>query len=233
MSKKPGKHRSGRSRGPRSGAGEQPLTEQEIVAAGVRLTAARGLTGWTSRELASEVDCWPTAIVHRIGSRHEVELAIVDEILRMVRLPCEELPWRPWFKELLSRLRPVLVAHPGVARWLGVAAPAVPVVVSMIDLGVRKLVEAGLGNEAPAAHISLLNTAVHLIAAEDERDLDPKLRDSIGQGLLRLRDSEEHPSAAFMARTLSEGFGRSEIYDYAVERALDGVAARIDAIEST
>ena len=221
-----------RSRGPRTGAGEPPLTAEEIVAAGVRLTAARGLTGWTSSELASEVGCWPTAIVHRIGARHDVELAIVDAILRGVPLPSTDLPWRPWFREFLSALRPVLVGHPGVARWLGVAAPAVPVVISMIDTGVRKLVEAGLGNEAPAAHIALLNTAVHLIAAEDERDLDPKIRESVGDGLLRLRDSQEHPDAAFMARTLMGGFGRDEIYAYAVERALDGIEARIAARES-
>ena len=35
-----------------------------------------------------------------------------------------------------------------------------------------------------------------------------------------------------MARALSNGFGRDDIYRYAVERALDGVAVRVAALES-
>lgn len=221
-----------RPRGPRTATDEAPLTVEEIVAAGVRLTASRGLTGWSTRDLAAEVGCWPTAIAHRVGARHEVELAVVDAILRQARLPSPDLAWRPWFAELLASLRQVLTAHPGVARWLGVATPTVPAAVAMIDTGVRKLAEAGLGDEAPAAHVALLSTAVHLIAAEDDRDADPKMRDSIGVTLTALRDSHDHPGAALMARALTDGFGRDDLYHYAVERALDGVAARIATLES-
>lgn len=35
-----------------------------------------------------------------------------------------------------------------------------------------------------------------------------------------------------MARALTDGFGRDDIYQYAVERTLDGVAARIAALEA-
>ncbi|MBF6209651.1 TetR/AcrR family transcriptional regulator [Nocardia puris] len=221
-----------RARGPRTGADESPLTAHDIVAAGVRLTAARGLAGWSTRDLAAEVGCWPTAIVHRVGARHDVELAVVDAIVRQISLPAPDLTWRPWFTAVLDALRVTLTAHPGVARWLGIAAPLVPSVITLIDTGVAKLADAGLGDEAPAAHITLLNTAVHLIAAEDERDADPKLLASLGESLVALRDSPDHPGAARMAAALTGGFHRDEIYRYCVDRALDGVATRIAAVGS-
>jgi hypothetical protein len=107
------------------------------------------------------------------------------------------------------------------------AATTVPAAVLMIDTGVSKLAEAGLGDEAPAAHIMLLNTALHLIASEDERDVDPKLQDAIIASLGVLSEDRQHPGAAMFADTLADAFDLDRLYNYAVERALDGVAARI------
>lgn len=218
-----------RQRGPRTAVDEAPLTAEQIVAAGVHLTATRGLAGWSTRDLAKEVGCWPTAIVHRIGPRHEVDRVVVDAILQAVGLPAGELAWRPWYQQLLTSLHDTLTDHPGVARWLGTAATTVPAAVLMIDTGVHKLAEAGLGDEAPAAHIVLLNTAVHLIASEDERDVDPKLQDSILASLDVLSEDSKHPGAAMFADMLSHAFDLDHLYSYAVERALDGISARIAA----
>lgn len=216
-----------RQRGPRTAADDVPLTAEQIIEAGVRLTAARGLSGWSTRDLAKEVGCWPTAIVHRVGPRHEVDRVIVDAVMHSVDLPSPELSWRPWYQQLLTALRDTLSGYPGVARWLGMAATTVPAAVLMIDTGVGKLTEAGLGDEAPAAHIVLLNTAVNLIASEDERDIDPKLQDSIVASLRVLSEDTQRPGAAAFAHTLAHAFDLDRLYNYAVERALDGVSARI------
>ncbi|MBB1572476.1 MAG: hypothetical protein HG432_013115 [Propionibacterium sp.] len=224
---KPKAKKSKRQRGPRTAADEAPLTAEQVIEAGVRLTAARGLAGWSTRDLAKEVGCWPTAIVHRVGPRHDVNRVIVDAVMHSVDLPSPELSWRPWYQQLLTSLHDTLSAHPGVARWLGMAATTVPAAVLMIDTGVSKLAEAGLGDEAPAAHIMLLNTALHLIASEDERDVDPKLQDAIIASLGVLSEDRQHPGAAMFADTLADAFDLDRLYNYAVERALDGVAARI------
>ncbi len=224
---KPQATKNKRQRGPRTAADEVPLTAEQIIEAGVHLTAARGLAGWSTRDLAKEVGCWPTAIVHRIGPRHEVDRVIVDAVMRAVGLPSPELSWRPWYQQLLNSLHDTLIGHPGVARWLGMAATTVPAAVLMIDTGVCKLAAAGLGHEAPAAHIMLLNTAVHLIASEDERDVDPKLQDSILASLGALSEDRQHPGAAMFADMLARASDLDRLYNYAVERALDGVSARI------
>ncbi|TDC55945.1 TetR family transcriptional regulator [Actinomadura sp. KC345] len=224
------RRRAGGTRGPRSTRDQPPLTATEIIEAGVRLTADRGFPGWSLRDLAAALDCWPTAIAHHVGDRNAVEIAVVDAILRRVPMPDPGLPWRPWFRALLTSLRPVLLAHPGVARWLGIAAPIVPSATAIIEEGVRRLSAAGFGAEAPAAYVTLLNAAVHLIAAEDERDAAPRLRDSIRGRLADLRDDPARPGAAALAATLTGGWERDQIFTYTVDRTLDGVQARLTAL---
>lgn len=221
------RRRAGGTRGPRSARDQQPLTAAEIVEAGVALTAERGLSGWSLRDLATALDCWPTAITHHLGDRRAVEIAVVDAILRRSPLPDPGLGWRPWFRTLLTSMRPVLLAHPGVARWLGVAAPIVPSATAIIEEGVHRLDAAGFGAEAPAAYVTLLNAAIHLIAAEDERDAAPKLRDSIGRRLTEVRDDPDRPGVAALATALTSGWERDEIFTYMVDRTLDGVEARL------
>ncbi|QFG26242.1 TetR/AcrR family transcriptional regulator [Actinomadura sp. WMMB 499] len=224
---------AGGSRGPRSARAQEPLTAAQIVEAGVALTAERGLSGWSLRDLAAALDCWPTAIAHHVGDRNAVEIAVVDAILGRTPMPDPDLAWRPWFRTLLASLRSELLAHPGVARWLGVAAPIVPSATAIIEEGVRRLSAAGFGDEAPAAYVTLINAMVHLIAAEDDRDAAPKLRDSSGDRLAELRDDRERPGVAALATALTSGFKREQIFAYTVDRTLDGVEARLTALRGT
>jgi AcrR family transcriptional regulator len=222
-----GRRRIGGTRGPRSARDQDPLTAGQIVEAGVALTAERGLSAWSLRDLAAALDCWPTAITHHVGDRIKVEIAVVDAILRRLPLPEPALAWRPWFRSLLTSMRPVLLAYPGVAGWLGVAAPAVPAATAIMDEGIGRLSAAGFGAEAPAAYVTLLNAAIHLIAAEDERDAVPKLRDAIGRRLTELRDDPDRPGAAMLAAALTGDWRREEIFGYMLERTLDGVETRL------
>ena len=117
---KPKAKKSKRQRGPRTAADEAPLTTEQIIEAGVRLTAARGLAGWSTRDLAKEVGCWPTAIVHRVGPRHEVDRVIVDAVMRSVDLPSPELSWRPWISSSSPRCTthcPHTPASPAGSAW--------------------------------------------------------------------------------------------------------------------
>ncbi|XVQ06312.1 TetR/AcrR family transcriptional regulator [Spirillospora sp. CA-255316] len=222
-----GRRRAGGTRGPRSARDQDPLTAGEIVEAGVALTAERGLSGWSLRDLAAALDCWPTAITHHVGDRTKVEIAVVDAILRRLPLPDSALAWRPWFRALLTSMRPLLLDYPGVAGWLGVAAPAVPAATAIMDEGIGRLSAAGFGTEAPAAYITLLNAAVHLVAAENERDAVPKLRDTISRRLTELRDDPARPGAATLAAALTSDWKREEIFTYTLDRTLDGVETRL------
>lgn len=212
-------------RGPRT-VPRVALTNEEIIAAGLRLTASRGLAGWSTRELAAEVGCWPTAIVHRIGNRFEVERAIVDAVLRQVPLPDPTLTWRPWYSALLIALRQPLLNHPGVAHWLSTGALTIPTAITMIDIGVTKMIEAGLEDDAVLAHSVLLGTAVHLIDNLDQREKSAQLRQAIDCGMAELAHSVDHPGASRMAHQLLAGMTSEDFYHYAIERSLDGIAAR-------
>ncbi|MGP4030156.1 hypothetical protein [Actinomadura sp. 3N407] len=71
---------------------------------------------------------------------------------------------------------------------------------------------------------------VYPIAAEDERDGAPELRDSIGGRLAELRDDPARRGAAALAATLTSGWECNQIFDYTVDRTLDGVQARLTAL---
>lgn len=217
----------GTGRGPRLTRALEPLDPGRIVDVAVGLTAELGLAGWPLRSLADAVGCWPTAITHHLGDREAVELAVVDRVVAMIPEPAGDLGWREWFGALLAALRPVLRGHPGVAGWLALSGPVVPSAQRWIDEGVTRLEAAGLRDEAAVAYTVMLNSAVQLIAVEDDRDARPGLREAMRRQLAAPR--VDGAGMAAMAAAFAGEWDNDRVYAYGVDRLLDGVAARVEA----
>ena len=222
------------------------VTATDVIDVAVALTAEQGLDHWTIRELTERLDAWPQAIYHHIGSREMVVHAVVERVVSSIPLPDPDLGWRSWFRELVFGMRPVLRAHRGVARRLAVHGPGVASALPIIDQGIRKLLDAGLGEqEATAAYAVLLNGGLMPLVVDDESarrgvqadgpdlqalvaraDGGPGAPPGEGEGLRvfaaslgRLNDSE-----------VSRVAFAEQFYAYTVERILDGVAVRIEAV---
>ncbi|MFD9965504.1 TetR/AcrR family transcriptional regulator [Amycolatopsis sp. NPDC058986] len=232
MASSPGTGNRPRSR---AAAGLPAVTAERIVDAALKLTAERGLDSWTLRQLAGEVDAYPAVVYHHVGDRDAVVNAVIDRVVGELTLPGDTLPWRTWFAALLAELRVVLRRYPGSARRLALFGPSVSAATRTIDAGVRVLMAAGFGEESALAYNLLLANACQFVAMEDERDGDPELGSSITEEYAAYRDRGDLPGMAAHGRAMHELVSDPDkasgyfarLYDYAVERCLDGLACRL------
>ncbi|GAA4553559.1 TetR/AcrR family transcriptional regulator [Amycolatopsis samaneae] len=237
MSSSPGTGNRPRSR---AAAGLPAVTAERIVDAALRLTAERGLDSWTLRQLAGEVDAYPAVVYHHVGDRDAVVDAVIDRVVGELTLPSDTLPWRAWFAALLTELRAVLRRYPGSARRLALYGPSVSAATRTIDAGIRVLLAAGFRGESPLAYNLLLTNACQFVAMEDERDGDAEAGASLTVEYAAYRDRADLPGMAAHGRAMHElvsdpakaaGYF-ARLYDYAVERCLDGLAYRLTQLES-
>jgi AcrR family transcriptional regulator len=209
------------ARGPRVLRNQPPMDAGQVIDAAVRLTHLYGLEQWTIRQLGAELEVWPAVIYHHVGDRDAVVAEVVDQVVGLVRPLDENLPWRQAFARMTTDLRIVLRRHPGVARWLAVTGPVVPAALRLLDRGVRLLARAGLGDEAAIAYTVVLDSALLVIAHEEDLVARSSLTE-VREVLAAHRDS---PGLAAMASYLdTRDF--DERYRYTIDRVLDGIAGR-------
>jgi hypothetical protein len=160
---------------------------------------------------------------------------VVERVIARLPVPPPELPWREWFRSLLSELRMVLTGYPGVARRLALYGAAAPAAAGIVDRGVQSLQAAGFGDESPMIYRLLLNTACLFVSMEDEQDRNAEVKARNGALLAEFREDKERPGLAAMGQSIHELLANpeqganyfAEFFDYAVERCLDGVTCRL------
>ncbi|GAB2975240.1 TetR/AcrR family transcriptional regulator C-terminal domain-containing protein [Amycolatopsis acidiphila] len=226
----PGRPRS------RDAAGLPAVTPDGIVAAALELTAHHGLENWTLRQLAGAVQAYPAVVYHHVGDREAVVSAVVDRVIGMFPLPPEDLLWRDWFRRLATELRTVLTRYPGVARRISVHGLTVWAAAPSIDRGVRILQNAGFGDESPEVYLFLSNVICGLISVEDEQLSQGNARARTLAIWSQHRDDRTMPGLAALSGYIhamaTDPVRRetyfADVFDYSVERCLDGVAARLE-----
>ncbi|GLY65964.1 TetR/AcrR family transcriptional regulator [Amycolatopsis taiwanensis] len=201
----------------RDAAGLPAVTPEKIINSAIDLTARHGLDGWTLRQLAGALDAYPAVVYHHVGDREAVVAAVAERVIELLPVPEEDLPWREWFRALLTDLRSVLTGYPGVARRLALYEATSSAASTLVDRGVRTLGAAGFGEEAPTVFRLLLNTACLFVSAEDEQRRNVESKNSSPFDQLSDRPRQSNYFADF--------------YDYAVERCLDGVACRLAVLQ--
>ncbi|KAA9165733.1 TetR/AcrR family transcriptional regulator [Amycolatopsis acidicola] len=229
----PGRPRS------RDAAGLPAVTPARIIDAALELTARHGLSNWTLRQLAGAVEAYPAVIYHHVGDREAVVTAVVDRVIGMYPVPPAELHWREWFRTLFTELRAVLTQYPGVARRLSVAGPTVHAAAETVDRGVRVLQAAGFGHDSPVVYRFLSNAVCLFVSVEDDQRSQPEV---IARNIAEwsgYRDNAELPGMAAMSQSVHElttdpairenYFG--DLFQFAMERCLDGVAARLAVVK--
>ncbi|WP_435600974.1 TetR/AcrR family transcriptional regulator [Streptomyces sp. C10-9-1] len=228
--------------GPGSGTGSVPprrrrpaLTPDQVIDAALELTRAHGLDGWTLRQLARALGTWPNTVAHHVGDREDVVAAVVQRVVAMMPNPLAELGWQEWFRALLLPSRDIIGRYPGVARRLARDGATVPAALPIMDRGVGLLVDAGFGDRAPLAYGVLLNSAVLLVALDDDRRLTGPAPGEAASALLAMPAPEgAGPGWAAMRPWLRASVEdavavRATLYRYTVESLLTGLQADLDA----
>ncbi|WP_044572820.1 TetR family transcriptional regulator [Saccharopolyspora spinosa] len=222
----------------RGAVGLPPMTSDQVVDAAVRLTVRHGIDGWTIRGLAQELGVAQAVVYHHVGGRRQLVRSVAQRVVAQVPLPEFDLPWRQWFEVLLADVRRVALRHPGIARHLVVLGP-VAGAQRVIDAGLRVLREAGFADEAAMIYNYLANTALGLIAVEDERNADPDERVALAREVAEMASDPGNEGMSAMgdwlrSRALNIDHLRAsdaQFYRFCVGRALDGAQARLAVVK--
>jgi TetR/AcrR family tetracycline transcriptional repressor len=96
------------------------LSEQEIIAAALRLSRAVGLDNLSMRGLARELGSPPMTVYSYVPNKERLLELLVDHLLRDIRIPGpQDGSWDQRLRLLLEDARRVFTEHPGVASRLG------------------------------------------------------------------------------------------------------------------
>ncbi|MFC9249780.1 TetR/AcrR family transcriptional regulator [Amycolatopsis thailandensis] len=207
-----------------------------MVDAAARLTVRQGIDEWTIRALAQELGVAQAVIYHHVGGRSQIVRAVVERVVAQIPLPAPDLQWREWFGTFLTDVRRVALHYPGVARHLVILGP-VAGAGRIIGPGIDVLLEAGFADEAVTIYNYLSNTALSLIAVEDERNKDQEgrlerareivdLAHGVDGGLSTMKDWLEVRAENIDQLRASDAY----FYRYCVERCLDAAKARLGVV---
>src|SRR5918998_6791971 len=91
-------------------AGQEPLTRERILGAGLRIVDEEGIEALSMRRLAAELGVNPMSIYHHLPGKAAVVSGLVGMVFSGMRVPPSGgLPWR-------GRVRAHARAPPGVVR---------------------------------------------------------------------------------------------------------------------
>ncbi|MGI6870675.1 TetR/AcrR family transcriptional regulator [Amycolatopsis sp. 3B14] len=230
----PGRPRS------RDAAGLPAVTPDRIIDAALELTARHGVESWTLRQLAGAVDAYPAVIYHHVGDRDTVVTAVVDRVIAMYELPPAELEWRAWWRQFLTNLRLVFMRYPGVARRVALNGPSVEAGGPTVDRAMRTLLGAGFEqDEATMVCRLLVSQACLFISLEDDQRKASEVKAQISGGWGEPTADPDLSGLATLSESVHERLADpeknrdyfAELFDYAVDRVLDGVQVRLDEIK--
>lgn len=98
---------------------DKALTRERIVAAAIRQIDENGLTAFSLREVARQLEVYPTAVYWHVPNRDALLAAVVEATMAGVTPEIGKLGWQDWFRELFRRYRNSVQQHPNVAQLVG------------------------------------------------------------------------------------------------------------------
>lgn len=126
-----------------------PLSRERIVEAALAHLDRVGLAGFSLREVARDLEVYPTALYWHVGGGRDALLAAAAGAALADVRPPEAEDWRAWFRDLFARYRAAIRRHPGVAPLLaGQLLSNAGVDVGLVEAMLARLAGAGFEGEA-------------------------------------------------------------------------------------
>lgn len=143
------------------------LTREAIVAAAIKLLDGSDLENFSMRNLAKELEVYPTAIYWHIPSRNAVIAAVISEVLKDITPPPSD-DWKDWLKTLFRNYRDTIKRHPNISPLIGVQLVSnASVDLHIIEGILRALVNAGFPKSAlPTAYNAVQSAMVGFTTEE-------------------------------------------------------------------
>ncbi|MDD7554978.1 MAG: TetR/AcrR family transcriptional regulator [Schaalia hyovaginalis] len=208
------------------------LSRELVVSKAVELSGAKGIEGWSVRDIARELDVVPSVIYHYFSSKEAICDAVVDQVCADIEVPDPALDWKTWFHQMARNLRPALLSYHGITDRFA-RGKFTQQFLPMLDGAWSKLQEAGFGDNSAVAYTIIANTLMHTIGARNLRSskqpgqrhdlnkmlarFEPMKTQSVG--LTNIVDSYLEP----LSHPEKEEAMSEEYYDLVVSTILDGI----------
>jgi AcrR family transcriptional regulator len=217
------------------------LTQREIVEAGVRLADADGLPLVTMRRVAGSLGVSTMSLYRHVPSKAELMLQMTDSLFAGTRLP--EIPVDAWRRRLDAAAHlcwTVFGRHPWAAEVISISRPQViPSVLPLAEWSLSTLSAMGFGtHDVLCAHINLFAhvrgmALARLAETQAEKDTGMSADDWMSHhedGLRQWADSPGHPGLAYAIGEPFD-FDLDTVFEYGLQRLLDGIDARHRAVQ--
>lgn len=221
---------------------EQPaLSQEQIVAAAIKLLDADGLEALSMRKLGAALGAVATAVYWHVANKEELIELVVDHVYAEIDVPVVESPdeWRQAATEFAHSFRAMIVRHP----WMGSTLAEVgvtylgPNMLRMSDRMLGLYETAGFDlREANQASTAVLGYVLG-IASTEAATLSKVQRSglSVHEWMTSVwpaarQAAQAHPriKALYDSYDADAAAGNGdETFDYGLDRVLDGLEARL------
>jgi AcrR family transcriptional regulator len=217
------------------------LTQREIVEAGVRIADADGLPFVTMRRVADALGVSTMALYRHVPNKGDLTLRMTDSVFTGVRLPAIPVAaWRPRLEAAAHLFWAVFSRHPWAAEVFSISRPQLlPNVLPLAEWSLSTLRAMGFGtHDMLCAHINLFAhvrgmALARLAEAQAEKDTGMSADDWMrlhGPGPRPLADTRNHSGLGDVIQEPFD-FDLDTVFEYGLQRLLDGIDAHRGALE--
>lgn len=218
---------------------ELDLSRDRIVLAAVALADAEGLATLSMRRVAADLDVATMTLYRYVASKEELVLAMVDAVLGERPLPARPRQWRTALERVARLMWAVFRRHPWAAEALSMTRPQLlPNLLAYADISLATLQELGLGaDDTMHVHLALfghvrgtaLNIQSEVRAEQDTGLTSDEWIETQRRAIAAVVASGRFPAFAEASRHPFD-YDLDAVFEYGLQRLLDGVAARIAAV---
>ncbi len=225
----------------RTGRDRPALSQQQIVAAALRLLDEEGLGALSMRTLGARLDAGAASLYRHVANKDELIELVVDEVYGELEVPGPPGPdgWRPAVVAAAGSLRAMALRHPWVVSVLGQVGLARlgPNLGRQSERLLAVFSSAGL--DAAGADLAMSALVAYVTGMATSEVAYQSLREQSGQSEDAWRDSlkqavegtaDAHPLVVESLRANEDKSPRQlqdDYFDYGLQLMLDGLQQRL------
>jgi AcrR family transcriptional regulator len=209
-----------------SGTGPAGLSRERILRSASKLVEDEGMSAFSMRRLAQELDVWPMSIYRYFQNKDELLDAMAASATEHIAVPSPRASWQSQLRSLLRASREAMEGDPSA---IGSRFPSVfltPGTLRLSEAGMRILQSTGLDPAEAASAWRMLwsytfGFATFRVAPTPEEAVR-RTRSAIAA-----LSEEQYPTLLAAADELAASWADEDEFDYGLERLLGGLEDRI------
>ncbi|MEU7904017.1 TetR/AcrR family transcriptional regulator [Actinoplanes sp. NPDC049118] len=216
-------------------AAKAPLTQDQIVDAGLRIVMVEGIEAVSMRRIAAVFDTGASSLYAHVANKDELLQLMFDRICAEVEVPePEPVRWREQIKEMARHSHAVMTRYNNIARAALATVPSGPNALRLSE-GMLTIMLAG-GVPPQVAAWSLDRLFLYIVADAYENSLHMQnlregqdTREYFEGFVTQLADfygdlpADRFPNIRAHAKTLTSGSG-DERFEFGLDMLVDGLA---------